>query len=133
LAKRLARVSIARRQMLMSEHRPSGDAPVSLRPYEAIHEHAELELELAGHGEVEDLLALGQRWKELTSDLPASPPAAAVPLLRQARLLHDRTRIELIRRRESLLREIGTSVRARRAVEGYAGQLSRGPRLDRSA
>jgi hypothetical protein len=104
-----------------------------LCPYEAIHEHAELELELAGRGEVERLVALGQRWDELTSDLPASPPAAAAPLLRQARLIHERTRIELIRIRESLLAEIGASARARRAADGYAGQLSRRPHLDRSA
>jgi hypothetical protein len=105
----------------------------ALRPYEAIHEHAELELELAGRGEVEGLVALGQRWEELTGDLPASPPAAAAPLLRGARLIHERTHIELIRLRESLLAEIGTSARARRTADGYAGQLSRGPRVDRSA
>lgn len=117
----------------MSEQRPSGDAPVSLRPYEAMHEHAELELELAGRGEIERLGAMGERWAQLTRDLPASPPAAAAPLLRQARLIHERTRIELIRLRESLLAEIGTNARTRRAAEGYAGQLSRRPRLDRSA
>jgi hypothetical protein len=117
----------------VSEHRPSGDVPVSLRPYEAIHEHAELELELAGRGEMERLATMGERWARLTRDLPARPPEEAGPLLRQARLLHDRTRIELIRRRESLLREIGTSARARRTADGYAGQLSRSPRLDRSA
>lgn len=105
----------------------------TLRPYEAIHEHAELELELAGRGEIERLAAMGERWAWLTRDLPASPPAAAAPLLRQARLIHERTRIELIRLRESLLAEIGTSARARRTVEGYAGQLARRPRLDRSA
>lgn len=104
-----------------------------MNPYEAIHEHAELELELAGRGEVERLLALGERWGELTGDLPASPPAVAATLLREARLIHERTRVELIRLRESLLAEIGASMRARRAVEGYAGQLSRRPRLDRSA
>jgi hypothetical protein len=105
----------------------------TLRPYEAIHEHAELELELAGRGEIEHLAALGERWEQLTSDLPVHPPAAAGPLLRGARLLHERTRIELIRVRESLLAEIGTSARARRAAEGYAGQLPRRSRLDRSA
>jgi hypothetical protein len=110
----------------------SEQAP-ALRPYEAIHEHAELELELAGRGEVERLVALGQRWDELTGGLPASPPVAAAPLLRQARLIHERTRIELIRLRESLLAEIGTSARARRAADGYAAQLSRRSRLDRSA
>jgi hypothetical protein len=104
-----------------------------LQPYEAIHEHAELELELAGRGEIERLATLGERWEQLTRDLPASPPTEAAPLLRQARLIHERTRIELIRLRESLLAEIGTSARARRAADGYAGQLRHRSRLDRSA
>jgi hypothetical protein len=105
----------------------------ALRPYEAIHEHAELELELVGRGEIERLGALGERWEQLTRDLPARPPMAAASLLRQAQLIHERTRIELIRLRESLLAEIGASARARRAADGYAGQLPRRPRLDRSA
>jgi uncharacterized protein YjiS (DUF1127 family) len=104
-----------------------------LRPYEAIHEHAERELELAGRGEIERLLELGERWRELTRDLPARPPTAAAPLLARARLLHERTRVELIRLRERLLADIGTSARARRAAAGYAGQLPRRTRLDRSA
>ncbi|HEV7939099.1 MAG TPA: hypothetical protein VGP18_13895 [Solirubrobacteraceae bacterium] len=111
----------------------TGDSHTSLRPYEAIHEHAELELELVGRGEIESLGELGERWEQLTRDLPARPPAAAAALLRQARLIHERTRIELIRLRESLLAEIGTSARARRAADGYGGQLARRPRLDRSA
>ncbi len=117
----------------MRDDPPTGDDRVSLRPYEAIHEHAELELELVGRGEIEPLGALGERWEQMTRDLPAHPPPAAAPLLRAARLIHERTRIELIRLRESLLAEIGASARARRAADGYAGQLGRRPRLDRSA
>jgi hypothetical protein len=45
----------------------------ALRPYEAIHEHAELELELVGRGEIGDMAALGERWEQLTRDLPARP------------------------------------------------------------
>lgn len=105
----------------------------TLRPYEAIHEHAELELELVGRGEIERLGTLGKRWEQLTRDLPARAPAEAGALLRAARLLHERTRIELIRVRESLLAEIGASARARRAADGYAGQLPRRSRVDRSA
>ncbi len=117
----------------MSTFAGTSEHTAALRPYEAIHEHAELELELVGRGEVEGLLALGQRWEELTSDLPASPPADAVPLLRRARLINERARIELVRLRESLLAEIGTSARARRAADGYAGQLPRRSRLDHRA
>jgi hypothetical protein len=105
----------------------------SLRPYEAIHEHAELELELAGKGEIECLAALGARWEELIGGLPAQPPAAASQLLERARLIHERTRVELMRLRDAMLAELATTRRARRAAEGYAGQLRPRPRLDRSA
>ena len=106
---------------------------VALRPYEALHEHAELELELVGRGETERLAELAERWEQLTRDLPDRPPVDAAPLLRRTRLVNERARVELIRLRESLLAEIGTSARARRAADGYAGQIARRPRLDRSA
>ncbi len=77
---------------------------------------------------------LGARWEELTRDLPARPPAAALPLLQRARLIHERTRIELFRVREGLLsRDLDRHTRARRAADGYAGQPTRRLRLDRSA
>jgi hypothetical protein len=104
-----------------------------LERYEAIYTHAELELELAGRGEIDSLLALDARWEELVAGLPAQPPPAALELLQRARLLHERTGIELRRLRESLLSELATTVRGRRAADGYAGQLARRPRLDRSA
>jgi hypothetical protein len=112
---------------------PDRDDPLVLRPYEAIHEHAELELELAGRGEIDRIAALGERWDELTRELPAHPPAAAGPLLERARLLHERTRIELVRVRESLLCDISSASRARRAADGYGGQHQHRLRLDRSA
>jgi len=105
----------------------------ALARYEAIYSHAELELELAGRGELEALVALDARWEELVAGLPEQPPPAAVELLRRARLIHERTGIELARLRELLLGELATTARGRRAADGYAGQLSRRPRLDRSA
>ena len=102
-------------------------------PYEAILEHAELELELAGAGEIEALAALGAHWDELIADLPARPPAAARELLERAQLIHQRTHIELVRLREALLSDVSAVTRARRASDGYAGQLQRRPRLNRSA
>jgi hypothetical protein len=104
-----------------------------LARYEAIYAHAELELELAGRGEIESLIALDTRWEELVAGLPKQPPPAAVELLQRARLMHERTGIELCRLRESLLGELAATARGRRAADGYAGQLSRRPRLDRSA
>jgi hypothetical protein len=104
-----------------------------LRRYQAIHEHAELELELAGRGEFERLGALGPRWEQLIAGLPAQPPPAAAELLQRARLIHERTHIELARMRDALLCELGSATHARRAADGYAGQLRRRPRLDRNA
>jgi hypothetical protein len=108
-------------------------ANASLRPYEALFEHVELELELAGRGEIEALAAMGSRWESLISELPQTPPAAAAGLLERAKLVHDRTRVELIRLRESVVADLGTTKQARRAANGYAGQLSRRPRVDRRA
>jgi hypothetical protein len=112
---------------------PGGRADASLGPYEALNEHAELELELAGRGEIARLTVLGTRWEELVGELPVQPPAAVAPLLERAQLIHQRTRIELLRLREALQEEIATTLQARRAANGYAGQLRRGARLDRSA
>jgi hypothetical protein len=108
-------------------------ADASLRPYEALFEHVELELELAGRGEIEALAAMAGRWERLLSELPERPPAAAGSLLERAKLVHDRTRIELIRLRDSVVADLGTTKQARRAADGYAGQLRRRPRVDRSA
>jgi hypothetical protein len=104
----------------------------SLGLYEALNEHAELELELAGRGEIERLTALRTRWEELIGELPARPAVAAAPLLERAQLIHRRTRIELLRLREALLEEIAKTAQARRAADGYGGQLQRRARLDRS-
>jgi hypothetical protein len=109
------------------------DAQPELARYRAIFEHAQYELELGGRGEVAGLAALGARWDELIEGLPAQPPPAAAELLEHARLMHERTRIELVRLREGLLSELSGATRARRAADGYAGQLRRRPRLDRSA
>jgi hypothetical protein len=108
-------------------------AQALLDRYAAIHAHAELELELAGAGELDRLDALDGRWDELIEGLPAQPPPAAAELLHRARLIHERTHIELERLRGALLADIATTTRSRRAADGYAGQLRRRPRLDRSA
>ncbi len=117
----------------MSRPALDGGAQPALGRYEAICEHAELELELASRGEVEQLAALGAHWDELVAGLPAQAPQAAADLLERAALVHERTRVELMRLREKLLAEVSGTTRARRASDGYAGQLRRRPRLDRSA
>ncbi len=112
---------------------PSAPQAEPLAPYRAIVEHAEMELELAGHGDVEGLSALADRWERLVASLPADPPAGASMLLEQAQLLHERTRVELIRVRESLLHDFATARRARRAADGYGPSPGVLRRLNRSA
>jgi hypothetical protein len=107
-----------------------------IAPYEAILAHAELELELAGRGEVQALDALGARWDQLIAGvegLAAPPSAQAGAVLARARLVHERTGIELLRLRESLVQGLDTTTRARRTAERYGGELPSSGRLDRSA
>lgn len=117
----------------MSASAREHEADGALAPYRAVHAHAERELELAGRGDVDGLVALGESWNELIAGLPAPPPLAAASLLERAQLIHERTRIELIRLRDALVAEFTTATRASRTVHGYGGQLPRRPRLDRSA
>ncbi len=56
----------------MSTQMPAQD--ISLRRYEAIAEHAELELELAGRGEVDGVAEMAARWEELVAGLPRPRP-----------------------------------------------------------
>jgi hypothetical protein len=95
--------------------------------------HAELELELAGRGELEQLIELGELWEDLVAGLPEEPPIEAASLLVRAKLMHERTRIELIRLRESLLAEVSVTGKAQRAADGYAPKLSRPLHLSRTA
>lgn len=104
-----------------------------LSRYEALAEHAELELELAGRGAVEQLAALAPRWEELTAGLPEVPPREAADALARAQLLHERTHIDLLRMRDALRQEIARAGRARQAASGYAAGAPAGPQLERSA
>lgn len=108
-------------------------AAVELERYRALLEHAELELELAGKAEIDELIALGSRWEQLVAELPRTPPPAAGELLERAALIHERTRIELIRIREAVLAEHSAAGNARRAAAGYGGEHARSQRLDRCA
>jgi hypothetical protein len=104
-----------------------------LAPYEAILAHTELELELAGNGDVEGLAELTAGWEQLTAGLPAVAPPGAAPLLERAQLICERARIDLLRLRESLLGEHADARRAGRAAAGYGRELRGRHRLDRSA
>jgi hypothetical protein len=104
-----------------------------LARYETILAHAELELELAGRGDIEGLSVLGERWDELIAGLPATAPPAAAQLLERARLISERARIDLIRIRDGVLVEHAAALQAKRAVNGYGRELHGSPQLDRSA
>ena len=108
-------------------------ATTELAPYEAILAHAELELELAGQGDVEGLAALAERFEELTTGLPAVAPPQARTLLERAQLIAERSRIELLRVRDGLLAEHVATMRATRAADGYGRGARPRPSLDRSA
>jgi hypothetical protein len=116
-----------------TEQSQTGETEQSLAPYRAVCQHAELELELAGRGELDALTALGARRQELAATLPERPPAAAAELLQRARLIHQRTHIELVRMRDAVLADLVTLARARRTADGYASQLPKRPRVDHSA
>jgi hypothetical protein len=101
--------------------------------YLAIQKFAELELELAGKGDIDGLESLGAEWEALTSGLPDRPPSTMRPLLERAMLMHERTRIELLRIRDALVADLSTTGQLARVAHGYAPALDRRPRLDRSA
>jgi hypothetical protein len=105
----------------------------ALGAYRELLAHAQLELELAGAGDVDALDGMGTRWQELVRALPSRPPAEAGPILARARLVHERTRVELLRIRERLLADAHVAGRARRTAEGYGGELQAPARVDRSA
>lgn len=106
----------------------------TLDPYAAILELSERELELAGMGRIDDMHALGEEWRALVAQLPATPPLEARPLLERAALAHERTHIELLRLREAMLCDVRTTARASRVAHGYAEQERRRiRRIDRSA
>ncbi len=72
-----------------------------------------------------ELDGLASRWEELIAELPARPPASAAPVLARARLVHERTRTELLRVRDRLLGELTAAAQAKRTAEGYAGAAAR--------
>jgi hypothetical protein len=82
---------------------------------------------------VDGLTALGEQWAALVAAAPQPPPAAAATLLARAALIHERTRVELLRLRDALLLDFDTARRARRTADGYAVNAPQRPRLDRSA
>lgn len=93
-------------------------------PYEALAELAERELELAGLGRYEDVLALGIERDALIATLPASPPAHARAVLARTALTQERVSIELLRGRAQILFGLQRIEQVRRVARGYGRTLA---------
>jgi hypothetical protein len=111
----------------------SQTAALDLDRYLALQQLAELQLELAGRGDIDGLESLGAEWETLTAGLPDQPPPSARPLLERAMLMHERTRVELLRIRDALVSDLSSTGHLARAAHGYSPALDRRPRLDRNA
>jgi hypothetical protein len=101
-------------------------------PYEALLAHVELELELAGRGDLDGLAALAPRWRELAESVASTPSSAGGETLARARLIHERTHVELLRNREGVLRELADVRRSRSAARAYGRPAGHGA-VQRSA
>jgi hypothetical protein len=102
------------------------------KPYEALADQIEHELQLAGEGSFAELVQAQSAGAELIATLPDEPPASAGEVLKRASILHKRLEVELLRGREALLLELATLERARRTARGYAPPR-RAPRIFESA
>jgi hypothetical protein len=89
-------------------------------PYERLVRMIEHELELAGEGRVEELLAAVVARGEFMATLASPAPAAARGAVERANALHSRVIIETVRVRDSLERSFGSLRRARRMAGTYA-------------
>jgi hypothetical protein len=69
----------------------------------------------------------------LIATLPATPPASARPALERAQLMSKRVMIEVIRRREGILAELGRVAQADRTARGYLPNRQRRLHIDASA
>jgi hypothetical protein len=103
------------------------------QPYEALARSIERELELIGEGALDGLAALHAERADLLESLPAVAPDAARPALQRAALLNKRVEIEILRRREALLREAANLERVDRTARGYAPAVENRPHVQATA
>ncbi len=105
----------------------------SADPYEQLLELAEAEYALVDGGRLEELEALSARWNDLTTGLPARPPAEARASLQRLLAIHTQTGALLSARRAPLLGQLSSLAHAGRAAGGYARTTARPSRVDESA
>jgi hypothetical protein len=97
-------------------------------PYERLADSFERELELVGEGRLDEVAQLAADRDALIATLPATPPASARPALERAQVM-----IEVTRRREGILAELGRVAQADRTARGYLPNRQRRLHIDASA
>ena len=102
-------------------------------PYERLADSFELELELVGQGRLEEVAKLAVERDALITCLPATPPASARPALERAQLMSKRVMIEIARRRDAVVAELGRVAQADRTARGYAPNRPRRLHIDAAA
>ena len=106
---------------------------LSPAPYERLADSFERELELVGEGRLEELAQLAADREALIATLPATPPASARTALERAQLTSTRVMIEIVRRRDAIVAELGRVAQADRTARGYAPKRPRRLHIDASA
>ena len=108
-------------------------SPASPAPYERLAETFERELELVGEGRFDEVVQLAADRDALIATLPATPPASARSALERAQLISKRVMIEIVRRRDAVVAELGRVAQADRTARGYAPKRPRRLHIDASA
>jgi hypothetical protein len=102
-------------------------------PYERLADSFERELELVGDGRLDEVAQLAADRDALIASLPATPPASARPALERAQLLSKRVMVEILRRRDVVIADLGRVAQGNRTAEGYAPKRARRLHIDASA
>jgi hypothetical protein len=102
-------------------------------PYERLVESFERELELVEDGRLDEVAQLAADRDALIASLPAMPPASARPALERAQLLSKRVMVEILRRRDVVLADLGRVAQGDRTARGYAPKRPRRLHIDASA
>jgi hypothetical protein len=107
--------------------------PASPAPYERLADSFERELELVGDGRLDEVAQLAADRDALIASLPATPPASARPALERAQLLSKRVMVEIVRRRDAVLADLGRVAQGDRTARGYAPKQPRRLHVDANA
>jgi hypothetical protein len=105
----------------------------SRAPYERLAESFERELELVEEGRRDEVAQLAADRDALIASLPATPPASARPALERAQLLSKRVMVEIVRRRDAVLADLGRVAQGDRTARGYAPKQPRRLHVDANA